>query len=448
MAEQTITKIFAALGFTFDDKDLMKFKVGMTVAIGTLAKFTADTIKATVALDNMTKRTGVSGEFVKDWQIMAEQSNIQASSIEQAINRIVDMKGRMLAGEGVSSDWGILGISGTESTEEIFEKVISNVGKIEDANLRLKRLGAIGFDTQFVNFIGKSREELDSFVKSFQLTDKESERVLELANSFTDLNIALRNVKDKFVANFYPIRFTVDLIKRMIYIVNDVIQNTLGWDSTMKVLGITFGILIRRFAPMTTAITGLMLIIDDLWTYFKGGTSATGYFIDFLKEANPLIGALSIAVAGLTALFVLSPLVQFGKGFLSMISIMKLAIFDLDKVIMASKIGLILAGGTALFKLYQKLDKDFKGIGMEEGTITAKIGDVLLNMTDKIKEAFSGSKPIVDQMGNSGNIPVVNNIQPVYNINGAKNPQAVAEETDRLFLNELNKSSLYFGGVN
>lgn len=44
------------------------------------------------------------------------------------------------------------------------------------------------------------------------------------------------------------------------------------------------GILFAAFFPMITALGGLILVLDDVWTYMNGGESVTGDFVGWLKE--------------------------------------------------------------------------------------------------------------------------------------------------------------------
>lgn len=453
MSDVVIAKLSALLGFQFDDKNLLKFKIGMVGAIGAVAKFSADVVRATVDLDNFNKRTGISVEAIRDWQILAEQSNVSAESINSAFQSISNMKGKLLAGKGLDSAWGLLGINGSEDPEMIFEKVLNQLGKIEDVNLRNARLTEIGFDSQLVNLIGKTREDVDGIFKDLQLTEKERKSLLEVKKSFTDLRLLLSNLKEKFVALFYPIKLFLDLATRLYSIFYKIIDSTIGWGNAIKILATVFTGLMVVFAPLTSLITAIGLAIEDVWTYFEGGES---YFGMFVKNA----GVLGQVIAGLIkgfALFIKTGLQGFPiifkiiSGVLSGL-IQGFALFIKTGLqgfpIVFKIIGGVLSGFIQLLQaLYDTLMLVLeplakvgrfvgKGIGKGLGAIKG-----IFKSEEEIKPTInSGSITPINNSNNTSNKNVVNNINVNNNIDGARNPEAMAIDIFNSFSQQLNET--------
>ena len=297
MAEgKQIASLFALLGFQIDDKNLLKFKLGMLAAVGAVAKFAADVVKATVDLDNFNKTTGISIDLVRDWQIIAEQSNVSADSITSAFESIAKMKGDLMAGKNIGSAWAMLGITGNEDPEYIFNKVLEELGKIEDINLRNTRIADLGFDPQLVNLIGKTRQSLEGIFKDLKLTEKERKNLLEVKKSFTDLRLMLSMLKEKFVALFFPIKMFIDLATRIYMIIYKVVDKTIGWEKAVRWLGIIFAGLLAIFAPIAAGLTLLALAIEDVYVYFtKSGRSITEEWVKKYPKLESILKALAEA---------------------------------------------------------------------------------------------------------------------------------------------------------
>lgn len=458
MAEgKQIASLFALLGFQIDDKNLLKFKLGMVAAVGAVAKFAADVVRATIDLDNFNKTTGISIDLVRDWQIIAEQSNVSADSITSAFESIAKMKGDLMAGKNIGSAWAMLGITGNEDPEYIFNKVLEELGKIEDINLRNTRIADLGFDPQLVNLIGKTRESLDGMFKDLRLTEKERKNLLEVKKSFTDLRLMLSMLKEKFVALFFPIKMFIDLATRIYMIIYKVVDKTIGWEKAVRWLGIVFAGLLAIFAPVTFALTALALAIEDVWGYFHGKDSYTKDFINWFKEADlgiqTLIVSLGVLAGSFATAFAVSGIISWSKSITQ-------AIKTIDAVFRKSKWGRILLAIQATVGLGVWLGKWIKertekrwDEALERGE---KSGDRVRRQYEKYNRnrAEMGLPPIPlpnqnIQYGLQPSINGSNSSQTItiqqqnsFEINGAENPQTTGNIVSNTLNDQINASIL------
>ena len=148
MSDIVVAKLSAWLGFNFNDKDLLKFKIGIAAASAALIKFTADTMKTTAALSNLNIKTGVSEEFANEMGRLADVAGIGKEAIFSAFESISQAQADFKRGEGNISPYTFLGINPMDKKpEEVFQEVLKALDKFgDDAQMKTKALQDLGLD--------------------------------------------------------------------------------------------------------------------------------------------------------------------------------------------------------------------------------------------------------------------------------------------------------------
>lgn len=439
----TVAELFANIGFKIDESNLTKFKIGLTVAVATILKFTADVVKATVELDNFEKRSGVASETIRNWQLIGQQANISANSITSAFETITQARGELLTGSGNIKPWALLGVDPNQDPEVVFQNIIDKLGSISDVNVRNQRILDLGLDPQRVNLIGKTKDSISGLNKSLLQTKTEKQALLDLNKSWLDLKLTLGLVKEKFASYLFPLKSFVDLIKRLVDITVKVIDGTVGWAGAISLLTLAFSYLLITTFPLTALFLFLALAIEDVWTYFEGGESVTKAVMDWFKNLSTGMQDFITIIGFLIAKFFLaskitSVVIKIGKSLLLFKKIlttvgvaMKLFALTNPFTAIILGIGLAITGLVALYNWWKKFKK--KGKDEQES--------LDLQELDNLKNNIGYIEPQATNQNNSSYVNNQPNITNTFNIDGAREPQVVANQVFS-FQEQVNTASL------
>lgn len=282
MSDIVVAKLSAWLGFNFNDKDLLKFKLGIAAASAALIKFTADTMKTTAALSNLNIKTGVSEEFANEMGRLADVAGIGKEAIFSAFESISQAQADFKRGEGNISPYTFLGINPmNKKPEEVFKEVLKALDKFgDDAQMKTKALQNLGLDP-LLQSLNLSQSPLN---KELLLDKNDIKSLKELRTEINKFQTNLAILRDKFIALATPIRTFFELGNRIINGLVLLTKNTIGFEKAAKWLSGTLLILVSLIAPKLSLVGLFLLAVEDFIVYLNGGKSVIGYFVESLKE--------------------------------------------------------------------------------------------------------------------------------------------------------------------
>ncbi len=307
MSDIVVAKLSAWLGFNFNDKDLLKFKIGIAAASAALIKFTADTMKTTAALSNLNIKTGVSEEFANEMGRLADVAGIGKEAIFSAFESISQAQADFKRGEGNISPYTFLGINPMDKKpEEVFQEVLKALDKFgDDAQMKTKALQDLGLDP-LLQRLDLSQSPLN---KELLLDKNDIKSLKELRTEISKFQTNLAILRDKFIALATPIKTFFELGNRIINGLVLLTKNTIGFEKAAKWLSGTLLILVSLIFPKFTKIGVLLLLIEDFIVYLNDGKSVIGYYIDKFKEWwNSLSGITKLMIEGLGLAIVIGKL--------------------------------------------------------------------------------------------------------------------------------------------
>lgn len=282
MSDVVVAKLSAWLGFNFNDKDLIKFKLGIAAASAALVKFTADTMKTTQALTNLNIRTGVSEEFANEMGRLADVAGIGKEAIFSAFESISQAQADFKRGEGNISPYTFLGINPMDKKpEEVFKEVLKALDKFgDDAQMKTKALQDLGLDP-LLQSLDLSQSPLN---KELLLDKNDIKSLKELRTEINRFQTNLAVLRDKFIALATPIKTFFELGNRIINGLVLLTKNTIGFEKAAKWLSGTLLILVSVITPKFSLIGLFLLAVEDFIVYLNGGKSVIGYFVEQIKE--------------------------------------------------------------------------------------------------------------------------------------------------------------------
>jgi hypothetical protein len=342
-----IADIFVSLRVNADNKAVKTFEgnitnltkrlaILMTVAGGAVAaldKFTSGTIDSSVGLQNIANQTGLAIDKLRQLGQAAQLSDLSMTA-EQAAQEVGNLEQRLaairLTGQGAES-YIRYGIQPTGDAFTVLEQVREAIQGMDNAKASTL-ISSLGINPQFINLLRLSRKEFDELGKNVFLSDKQNQNIIQLGTSITRLKLRIGALKDQAVAKLAPSlnKLVEDGFKwfeengdKIIDIMAGIgkgfamfasaVSNAIGFVASMRFsfegLLTVLGLLALRFAPVISAIGGVLLVLDDLAVYARGGDSAIGVLLDKLKDftsfdisATALIGGLVVIGMTLTSL--------------------------------------------------------------------------------------------------------------------------------------------------
>ncbi len=294
-----VGELFVFLGFQVDDKQLKNFdngikglvkqldltKVGAIAAVYAMDRFIESSVAGAVALYNFNQQTAISTQSLQAWQAAAHGAN-PALGIDEIAQSIQTLENNLLEirkfGSGNASPFAWLkidiahGANAINVLEQLREKV-QNVDRITAVNLIQK----MGLSPGFINILTRSREEFDAFIKSTMRTDNSILMLEKLGEKIAQFKLQLIVLKDNVNALFAPV---------IIKIIDSIQELGRAFKMVGEMVGFEFPVFVKTFAagllvlyaalnPLKTLISGIILLLADLYVYKKGGKSLIGELI-------------------------------------------------------------------------------------------------------------------------------------------------------------------------
>lgn len=195
------------------------------------------------------------------------------------------------------------------------------------------------------------------------------------------------------------------------------------------------------FILMAAAIGGVILILDDLYSAFTGGTSIIGGWFDQFTEAFPAISAGLKSIGGVlgeTTSSIADDLMQGAKQVLGFIADVVGAIIGMVTSTVKA-IDKIIGGANPFVVLPEMFKEQFDIIFNLAGKYADKLVDSFKGLFGMGEEEAAGGTGSSAPVGSKANVPAgvvqganggggTQNNQNVFNINGAGDPAAVANE--------------------
>lgn len=342
-----VTELVTKFSYQGSTQPLGEFNAGLGDAIGLLTKVTAGIAAVKTAVDafvistlsgadsqqHLARMTGVSIATIQELGFAASQTGSDITAVESTIDSLSQQIGE--AAQKGSEEFARLGISVRDAYGNIktADTILAEVGaRFRQLNLSLQEqrsfAEALGIDSSLLQMLNKTNPELARLkerARDFNLvTQEQSEQIIDFNNSirvvqfglsalqkqlaiglspqirataedFTDFLAANQELIRDGIARVVEItRAVVKSVVRVVRVINDVIQATIGWKAVLGGLAVILGVVLSPIYLVTAGIIAAIAVIDDLIVAFKGGDSVIRDFIQGLTgiDITPVLRAL------------------------------------------------------------------------------------------------------------------------------------------------------------
>lgn len=328
-----IVELFARIGLKTDEGKAKSFHRAMTtvkmgliattaVAAGTalaIRKITSDAMASAVAFKQFEVETGASAQQLQKWQAVAEQTNQTAESVTSAIKAIVSNQEKIKLGQGNISGYQMLGIDPRQDPFKILEDLREKSKGLSDG-MKKNILSQIGVGAGLLQTLNLTRKQFDEMAGRAWIISPQAIKTLNETKSAMDLagravnymkaQIAVglspqirkitkdfqawmkvneKGIIEGFKKGFKYITMFVKAVYNAGSAINRIVSSTIGWEIAIKgLLGVFLllnsALLLSPIGLIAAGFILLVAVMDDLYTYSKGGKSLFGEFMKSFPE--------------------------------------------------------------------------------------------------------------------------------------------------------------------
>lgn len=404
---------------------------GLQRVFGGIADAVSEVIATGDALDNASKRTGMSVAALQEWQYAADRSGVSAEALQRAFMVL----GRNAAGAGAD---GIeaLGVStknadgSLRAREAIFSDTIAALAGMTNGTARAaaaqKVFGKSG--AELLTLINEGPDGIARLRDRFHelgggLTDDVVTSAAEADDGLTDMRTAMASLESVLVADLLPP--IASLTSDLATLVGGVIE-FLRTSSTLETilggLAVAFGVLALAMAPIliptiavVAAFVALFLVVEDIVTAFRGGKSVIGGWLSELTGVGTAAEFFETAWANAIA--------NISQGFAGLMGIARSAqrAMGIDTAASGADAAVSQAGDWAASA--QARLRSARAAARDQPGPTSDPAAALVPAAAQVQQRQRAT-------GRTGGRAAIN-VPTTINVNGALDPAAVAREVSR-----------------
>lgn len=253
-------------------------------------RFTRSTREAALTYRDFRAQTGMSTQTLQQYQAAGAMtgSRLTPDQVAKDITELQQRAQDIQYGKGNIRPYQMLGITPNQSNAyNVIEALRKKIkGLSDEASLYWIRQMGLGDD--WIHILRQSREEFEA-IRQVMLSEKQIDRVSDMAMSWRKLEFALKQAKDQFVAFISPYATnTANNFTEMTRDIGEFIKSINESNGAFKALAVTLSGLLVYLSPSGALIAGLALLTEDLYVASKGGES----FFDWSPEIKESIRAI------------------------------------------------------------------------------------------------------------------------------------------------------------
>lgn len=232
-----------------------------------LTKVAAQAIETALGFQMFSAQTGLSWKELQRWQLVAEQANVSTDAVASSVSALERNMAEIRLGRGNIAPFQMLGIGVNQNAFGVLQQLRDRIKGLNSATA-----------TNMITQMGMSPE----MIRVLRLSDKEFKNFADHVHGLSE-----RQVEDFLQAKQTLVQFSQTFRYMMFDVVShftEAIDKSAQFKKILVGLGLVVGGLAVYFFPVTAAILGLLLIMDDLAVYFTGGNSVFGLMIEGIKE--------------------------------------------------------------------------------------------------------------------------------------------------------------------
>lgn len=241
---------------------------GISLELGKMAE---EALATSVAFHNFSNQTGLSWQELQRWQIVAEQANVSAQAIATSVSTLERNLAEIRLGRGNISPFQMLGIGTNQTAFGVLDQLREKIKGLNPATAT-NMISQMGLSPEMMNVLRLTDQQFRDFGSHVHgINERQEQDFLKAKLTIVQLGQSFRYVMFGIVSDFA-----------------EVINKSMQFKDVMRQLGLVALGLAAYFFPVTASIAALILVLDDLAVYSRGGNSLFGEglkgFDKFMKD--------------------------------------------------------------------------------------------------------------------------------------------------------------------
>lgn len=276
-----IGEFFVQLGIMSDHKNIADFagslkNVTVDAALAVagligmeyqLAKVTAEALNAAVGFEMFSSETGLSWQELQRWQIAGAQVNVTAESISGSISQLERNLAGLRLGRGNRAPFQMLGVDTNGDAFSVLGQIRHRVQELHlDRATATNMIAEMGISPDMIRLLYLTDDAFAKLSHTVRgMTSGQEQQFVRSKQALIEWGLAMKT-------------YGYDAVSHLLNVL-DVLENffrnlEVWWPGVIAAV-VALGV---AFAPVTTAVAGLLLLLDDLAVYAQGGDSLFGAF--------------------------------------------------------------------------------------------------------------------------------------------------------------------------
>lgn len=271
-------------------------KAAVIGAVVAFAKMSQEARKLAMQLDVFEKTTGLSGDSLQKLSYRAAAAGVSLDGLDGTLQSIQQRVTDISLGQGDIYPFQMWGIGLNRDPIKVLDQIAAKLKVLqkESPAMAAKMASDFGLSNSMVYvLLNEQTEELN---KQFLLKEKDKEALVQLNREWYKLlwyvkQIAIRS--QGFLAHIaLPIvKACVSIVKsfgEMAIWIGEIFEKTRWLHKVLFFIGILVAAAAAYFFPITAALIGIALIVEDIYGYFTGKDSITGRMIEWISSGRIL----------------------------------------------------------------------------------------------------------------------------------------------------------------
>lgn len=264
-------------------------EIGALVELGLkFFKVSQDAFAAAVAFQMFSNQTGLSWQELQKWQIVAQQANVSAESVSSSVMGLQRAMAQIRLGGGNIAPFQILGVGINQDAFAVLRQLreIYQSGRVDKTMMSQIFLPQLGMSSDMTNVLSLNNKQFSDFEKTIRgIGTTQETSFLKGKLALTQLGLVLKQVGIGITDFFGPV-FVRGV--QVVQLLSDVFVQLLGtaneFPKTMIAVGVAIAAAMGFLSPMVALVAALLLILDDLATWARGGKSLFGLVFEDIRK--------------------------------------------------------------------------------------------------------------------------------------------------------------------
>lgn len=246
-------------------------EIGVLMELGLKFAHVADqAINTAISFQQFETQTGLSAQELQKWQIAAGMANVSAEEVGASVMALQKNLAAIRLGEGNISGFQLLGIGANQDAFGVLDQLRSRIRGV-DAATAVNIIAKMGLGPNMLQVLRLSNEEFAKFRMTAQgMSTTQEAAFLRTQEGLVRINMRLRETGYAITASVMP------SVEHLLTALSDMAANVNEFKGAWLAAAAALAVV---FAPISAAIAGILLLMDDLYTYETGGKSITGLLL-------------------------------------------------------------------------------------------------------------------------------------------------------------------------